>query len=197
MLNEIASRFEANLGRSRNLIDIYDRSISEGGKGVFTSDLLRVAVVLLHASLEDLLRSLAEWKLPTAEPGALEAVPLSGTSDPRRRRFSMTELAKHRGSTVNEIVRESVRFYLERSSYNDVGQIRRLIEMCGGDPNVVNEVSRWVGPMLRRRHWIVHRADRSTTTTLEHEPQPLAREIVEMWFAKVEQLGRGTLDQFR
>ncbi len=35
----------------RDLVDIYDRSVSEGGGGVFTSDLLRVAVVLLHASL--------------------------------------------------------------------------------------------------------------------------------------------------
>ncbi len=31
MLNEIVKRFEANLGRSRNLIDIYDRAISQRG----------------------------------------------------------------------------------------------------------------------------------------------------------------------
>ena len=40
----------------------------QGRRSVQDTDILRAAVVLLHATLEDLLRSLADWKLPTAEP---------------------------------------------------------------------------------------------------------------------------------
>ncbi len=199
MLDEIGSRFENNLRRVRNLVEIFDRlSPEDVDREIFASDLLRASIVLLHAALEDLLRSLAEWKLPTAAPAALASVPLQGVSDPRRTRFTMPELAKHRGRSVDDVVRDSVLFYLERSSYNDPGDVKRIVATCGGNPSVVEGFVRWMGPIMRRRHWIVHRADHSRTLEgRRHEAQAVDRATVNTWIDKVEQLGDSILNEFR
>ena len=62
----IRQRFGENLDRVRNLVSLYSSSVGvgQGRRTVQDADILRAAVVLLHATLEDLLRSLAEWKLP-------------------------------------------------------------------------------------------------------------------------------------
>ena len=69
MKDEIARRFELNLSRVQSLIKAYENALpgSQGRPPVVTTDILRASVVFLHASLEDLLRSLLEWKLPAAK----------------------------------------------------------------------------------------------------------------------------------
>ncbi|MCP4594168.1 MAG: hypothetical protein GY842_25850 [bacterium] len=200
MLAEIESLFESNLSRVRNIVTLYDQATADGpGQAeVLWTDVLRGAVVLLHASLEDLLRSLAAWKLPTAEPNALESIPLEGGADPRRTRFSMPELAKHRGKTVDEVVSASIESYLERSSYGHPGEIKRLLEICGGDRSVVDSYSRWLGPMMERRHWIVHQVDRKRKAgPADQRTNPLQRRTVAIWIEQVEDLTRTILEQFR
>lgn len=200
MLGAIEKRFEGNVRRVRNIVDVYDQ-LTPGGRGrrdVSSIDLLRAAVVLLHASLEDLLRSLAEWKLPTASPDALESIPLAGTSDPRRTRFSVAELARHRGRAVDEVIEDSVTFHLERSNYNNPGEIKTVVEMCGGDSSIVNSFARWMGPMMQRRHWIAHRADRNSTMGRgHHEARSLSRGTVMTWIDQTEQMAREILKEFR
>jgi hypothetical protein len=72
MRTEIESRFKANLARVRQLVQTYEGLVG-GGAGrssVANTDILRAAVVLLHATMEDLIRSVSEWKLPTAPAAA-------------------------------------------------------------------------------------------------------------------------------
>ena len=68
VVDGIGKQFEANLDRVRNLVNLYSASFGkgQGRRPGPDADILRAAVVLLHATLEDLLRSLAEWKIPTA-----------------------------------------------------------------------------------------------------------------------------------
>ena len=78
---EISNRFDLNIKRVKNLVSIYRLILSGPGKGRRghqESDVLRAATVLLHASMEDVLRSLAYWKLPTAAPAVLDNIPLVG-----------------------------------------------------------------------------------------------------------------------
>ena len=81
-------------------------------------------MVLLHATLEDLLRGLAEWKLPTAPATSLDRIPLAGSGKPKER-FALVDLAEFRGQTVDAVIAQSVDAYLERSSYNHPGEIAR------------------------------------------------------------------------
>jgi len=79
--DEIELRFRANLARVDDLIDLYETIalVVPGKKLTKASDILRAAVVLLHATLKDLLRSLAGWKLPASPAASLRQVPLAGT----------------------------------------------------------------------------------------------------------------------
>lgn len=127
ILDEIRSRFLNNLVRVTNLVDVYS---SKSGKGrgrrpVQDTDILRAAVVLLHATLEDLLRSLAEWRLPTAKPEALAEIPICGTK--RGARIGLQELAGFRGETINEIIVRSVREHLEKTAVSGwIAAVQRL-----------------------------------------------------------------------
>src|SRR5947208_1955802 len=111
MREEIQLRFQSNLQRVRNVVGVY-ASGSEKRKGrraVQESDILRAAVVLLHATLEDLLRSLADWKLPTAPPEALADIPLAGTKG--KKTLGLQELAGFRGRRVDDVIALSVTEY--------------------------------------------------------------------------------------
>ena len=61
MKPEIEHRFADNLTRVESLVAAYDTQVAARGAAgrvaVPTADLLRAAVVFLHATLEDLLRS--------------------------------------------------------------------------------------------------------------------------------------------
>ncbi len=200
MLATIESQFESNLRRVRNMLDLYDQAVAAGPgfDEVLWTDVLRGAVVLVHASLEDMLRSLAAWKFPTAPPDVLGSIPLTGVDDARRTRFGMPELARHRGKTVDDVVTASVEDYLQRATYGHPGEVKSLLAGCGGDPNVVDSYTRWLGPMMARRHWIVHRVDREPPA--DHRSQglrPLRRYTVATWIDKVERLARALVEQFR
>lgn len=62
VLLTLEERFRINLDRVRSVVALYDQVTgpSPGRPGVQESELLRVAVVYLHAAPEDLLRGLAE-----------------------------------------------------------------------------------------------------------------------------------------
>ena len=95
MKSEIENRFNGNLDRVEYLVALYETGSSGSGRrAVDTSDILRSAVVFLHATLEDFLRSLLEWKLPTAQASYLKDVPLVGKKP--RSTFSLDDLALFR-----------------------------------------------------------------------------------------------------
>jgi len=108
MKQEISDRFDLNIARVRNLVSIYRTQLSGPGKGRRghqETDVLRAALVLLHASMEDVLRSLAYWKLPAAGPAVLERIAIVGGTNTK---FHLGNLAAHRGKTVDEVIKESV-----------------------------------------------------------------------------------------
>jgi hypothetical protein len=68
VLVALEDRFHENLERVTDLVVLYDRVTGPASRrpSVQESELLRMAVVFLHAALEDLLRGVAEWRLPAA-----------------------------------------------------------------------------------------------------------------------------------
>src|SRR4051794_30818350 len=80
------ARFTANLVRADGLVEIYhmtsflrDSTHAMGGAEhpsieVHYSDILRAAVVLVHATLEELLRSIAATLLPFADEATLNTI---------------------------------------------------------------------------------------------------------------------------
>jgi hypothetical protein len=159
MKQQIEQRFVLNLARVKNLVAIYRIQLAgpgRGRRGHQETDVLRAATVLLHASLEDVLRSLAYWKLPAAAAPVLEQVPLVGGTATK---FNLGTLAAHRGKTVAEVIKESTDASLERSNYNNQSEVSNLLQSLGLNTAPLAPFMATLGQAMQRRHQIVHRAD--------------------------------------
>jgi hypothetical protein len=145
-----------------------------------TQDILRAAVVLIHAQLEEFLRTMARTLLPEGDEGCLNEIPLAGLGG-RKDRFLLGKLAQHRGKMVDEVLRASVSEYLERSNYNSTTEIANLLRTLGFDvPEHDNQFAE-IEQMIERRHKIVHRADRFEDANSALALQPIAINDVADW----------------
>lgn len=188
---EIQNRFQNNLNRVRNLVGVYNSATGRGPgrRPAQDSDILRAAIVLLHAALEDLLRSLAEWRLPFADPEAFVEVPLSGLK--RGEKFGLHHLAAFRGQTVDDVFAKSVSEYLEKSNYSHPGDVKSVLIGIGVAIDVDRDACAEIAAMMSRRHWIAHRLDRNPKSgSGHHSVKSLSTVTVFQWVQAVDQLGQ-------
>jgi hypothetical protein len=195
MKSEIENRFNDNLERVEHLLALYETlTTGPGRRPVGTSDILRSAVVFLHATLEDFLRGLLEWKLPSAQASYLRDIPLTGKKP--RSSFTLEDLAPFRESNVEDLISRSFADHLERSNFNDPGEVSSVLESIGLMRSLLDPYRDKLGPMMKRRHWIVHRADRNKATgSGQHAALGLQRATVETWSNAVRQFGTSLLNQ--
>jgi hypothetical protein len=152
-------RIEENIDRAVSLLQLFEHLSEIEAEG--RDDLLRAAVVFIHAYLEDFLRTLASELLPVGDENCLKDIPLAGAgSFGRSEKFVLAQLAQHRGKTVDDLLRLSVSDYLSRSNYNSLAEISALLTRLGFKPEDHNKGFDAIDQMIQRRHQIVHRADR-------------------------------------
>jgi hypothetical protein len=187
MLPEIKFKFDDNIGRVKNLVTLYTNlhaGESQGRRPVNSSDVLRAATVLLHATLEEFLRGLSRWKLPAASEEVLNEIPLVGYQ--RADKFFLGRLSCHRGRTVDEIIEASIEKYLERSNYNNTTEITHLMLSIGVEIERVNGVYPVLTELMERRHLIVHRADRDDCPgSGHHRTRSISKEKISQWINAV------------
>jgi hypothetical protein len=171
------NRLEESFNRTADLVEV-SKTISNQQTA---ADILRAAVVVAHAYLEDFLRTLATALLPERGERSLDEVPLAGLSG-RAEKFLLGKLAQHRGKLVDDVLRQSVSEYLERSSFNSTDEIARLLETLGFKVSDFNQNFAAIDQMITRRHQIVHRADK-VKTLAGYNLQPIQREVVIRWMA--------------
>lgn len=192
---EIEEQFRFNLDRVSQLVTLFETNAGGAGRPtVAQSDILRAAVVMLHATLEDLLRSFESWKIPTLPADALARIPLKGT---KQEKFSLVELADFRGQTVDAVIEQSCTEKLERSNYNNVSEIVDILRRLGVQ---TDELMRAHGSVLSvlmsRRHLIVHRFDRNDQQGKgQHVARPISAAIVRKWLDTVRAFGNDLLGQ--
>ena len=200
MREVIRQRVESNIGRVRNLIEIYETHLmgkGSGRRGHLETDVLRSATVFLHASLEDFLRSLAYWKLPEAEKSVIDNIPIVG-SEGNAKKFWLGELVEHRGKSVDELITESVNEYLERSNYNNIDELSSFLNSISVDPAKVNNRFSDLSELMERRHQIVHRGDIDESGGRgNHRVRSLGRSPISRWVAAVEEFTRAVLAEIR
>ena len=192
MRDRILEKLNQNLARVESLVVTYETHPDAQGAGRKRHevlDVLRAAVVLLHASLEEILRDLAYWKLPNAAPDVLNRIPWVGHTPSKK--LALGEIANHRGKTVDEIMTESVNAHLERSNFNSVTEMSALLESVGIDVGQINARFTDLQALMDRRHQIVHRADRQQTVIGrgDHQIRAINKEMVRGWTSAVEDFG--------
>jgi hypothetical protein len=203
VLLSVEERFRVNLDRVQDVVILYDRVTgpSPGRPSVQESELLRVAVVFLHAALEDLLRGLAEWRLPAASADVLSQIPFAG-GDGRRTTLTLGDLVSYRGQLVEEVVSMSVIAYLRRSSYNTTDDIARLMGQIGltqeARKRLMGARAADLSVIMSRRHQIAHRLDRNEVSGRgHHAATSLGRTTVERWIDIVRKFAKELLDEIR
>jgi len=187
MHEEIQSRLGANLDRVRAIVEVYQEraGTGPGRRSVATVDLLRAAVVFLHATLEDVLRSALEWKWPQSTAREhLADIPLVGHRKPK---IELADLLPHRGKTIDDVIRQSIETQLERSNFNNVGEVKAALKRAGLDPALVAPYQTRLAGMIGRRHNIVHHAERHDSVGPgRHGAGSLARTVVATWVDAVD-----------
>ena len=162
-----------NINRVKNLIKIYERIKDD--KTEHNTDVLRAAVVLLHAALEDCLRSISYSKLPFALPEELNKM---------QYKVPLGRVAEYREKTINELVEDIVFENLERATYNNQEDISKTLK------SLAITIEKFDLPLLdtaiKRRHKIVHRADRGDKDGETGGITPIQTAHVLKWVEQVE-----------
>lgn len=161
--------FDKNFGRLNNLLILHKSLPTERGpRSSQKMDILRATTVLIHATLEDYLRNLLLWKLPTAPREKLSKIPLVNTSEiTRATKFDLGDLALYREETVDDVITASVKQYLDTVSFNNTTDIAGWLAAIS--IKITAELQALfpsLDDMIKRRHNIVHRADRNDS---DHE----------------------------
>jgi hypothetical protein len=189
MRDEIAEHSALNLARVRELVRVHEGLAADdpGAASSEATDVLRAAVVFLHATLEDVLRTLLERRwLRVADPRTFDDVPIATGPDLRQQKITLADLVLHRGKSVADLVQESIDAHLERSSFNHVGDIKTALARSGVDARSVAPYEGALAAMMSRRHQIVHRADMPQVFgSGRRAATPLALATVEAWIAAV------------
>jgi len=160
---------------------------------VADADILRAAVVLLHASLEDFLRTLSRVRLPAASEDVLNSIPIAGSGSSRAEKFALGKLCAFRGKTVDDVIKQSVDEFLERSNYNTTIEIAGLLRNLGLKVETLNGRFAEIDEMMRRRHMIVHRADRSESKGRGKQiANSLSAVTVERWLDATREFAHAT-----
>ncbi len=203
LLVALEGRFRENLDRVRSLVDLYDRvtGLTSGRPSVQEAELLRTAVIFLHASLEDLLRNLAEWRLPAASTEVLSQIPFVG-GDGRRTTLTLGDLAAHRDRPVEYIISKSVIAYLNRSSYNNPEDIAKLLGQVGltqkTKERLMSSYAKPLRALMSRRHQIAHRLDRNDVSGRGHHMAlSIGKATIERWSSIVRRFGNELLAEVR
>ncbi|MCA9643932.1 MAG: hypothetical protein H6718_16160 [Polyangiaceae bacterium] len=163
MKERIAANLRANIARVRSLVGAYDtlNTPGAGRPSVQQVDVLRAAVVLLHATLEDVIRTSSEEILPAASEEVLNEIGFPDGQDKTKPKFTLGELHPFRGRSVDDLIREAVRARLQRSNYNSVTEVAAALNRIGLKPTVLDPDQDEMESLMKRRHLIVHRADKN------------------------------------
>lgn len=163
------SRFLINISRCYNLVGIAEKLVEfeehDGAK-----DVLRNVVVLLHATLEDLVRTAAiDRFLDFAPDEAISQIPVFLNESTFLSKTSLQELKQFGEKPASQIIKDSIRFELEKRSITNVDKLSGMMKTIGIDVSKCNESFSEIAEMMRRRHNIVHRADFKTDIEVKNE----------------------------
>ena len=192
-LARIERRFTLNMGRVASLTSIYENTPEKSIPNAQRQDLLRSAVVFIHASIEDMVRELLKWKNPIESDtfaGSLKFV-MDPDGFETKDKITIAELRRWKDKTVSSILDESTEVHLKKRSFNDTTELASTIKLLGVDVQTFEAHLPAIAECMVRRHNIVHRSDRPDHTLFTHgQPTALSFDDVKKWYLATGQVGK-------
>jgi hypothetical protein len=181
-IDESIDRFVTTLRRAEHLAKFAETAFPQGRYSETKDDILRAAVVLLHATLEDFLRYLGTKFISSSnDKDVLNKISLLGSRG-RTEKFSLGELAAHRDKTVKQLIAESVEAHFNKRSFSNTDQISQVLESVGVPIGEVGNFYPCLGELMAKRHDIVHEGDlKPSNKPGERDTKPIDPNKIKEW----------------
>ena len=151
---EILNRNSFNIIRISKLLDEFGKTNNQ--------DLLKMCVVYLHASAEDVLRNVFYYHLLFTDQDSLnDKIPLVG-SDGKKEKFTLHDLKQYKSKTVEELLADSFEEYVSRLTFNNTNDIIHVFNKFKIDHKEIEPLLTKLQTIFSRRHLIVHNFDLKT-----------------------------------
>ena len=192
MLVQITAILDENLGRVENLISLYGPE-TRGRRTVEDTDVLRGALVLLHAGMGGLPPILDGLEDQYLQRGYAKHLRLPRTTPSARQPKSL--LASWQRIVASQLtisISYAVKSHLEEyQSFNNLGEVTKALKQCGISANAVeaNNFGK-LTEMIARRHNIVHKADRNDVAVGQgnHKTKSLRKSTIEAYVGSIKSL---------
>ena len=158
------SSFLGSLARSYELVELYEdlNQDTKYNSDPSLKDVLRASVVVAHGTLEEFLRQLGVKLFLESDDvvSRLRDIPLANERNQiRAEKFTLADLERFRGISVDDLISKSVYDYYQRSTYNNVEDIINLLRTLDISYENIKVFLPDIATMIRRRHEIVHKTD--------------------------------------
>ena len=175
----IRNVFDLSFNRSLSLIHRSKRlhKIIDDSEFIdYMNDVVRAAIVFIHSALETSLREIIRVSLK-AKDLDISYIPLVALDEipSRKEKYTLKDLATHRGKTIEQVINESIDQYLRTLSFNNTTDIANGLKKIQLPSQTVEQYYSNLNDMIQRRHQIVHEGDlkRIRGSSLEFEPVDL------------------------
>ncbi|MGA2441429.1 MAG: HEPN domain-containing protein [Tepidisphaeraceae bacterium] len=184
-IDAVKTRLGYNIKRVENLLSLYDE-LAANKESNYANDILRSAVVLLHATLEDVLRGLLKWKKMRSNHKQLTDIQFY-LDEKESKHITLSQLAAvedkdFEDMTIRAFIKDTIKRHYDRESFSNRRQINYALEALGLTPSAYAVPLNNIEPMTTRRHLIVHQSDRCEPVEGKHgKLTEIAKEDVEKW----------------
>lgn len=154
--------FDQNIRRVEALCKIYTllQNDHKSQSEYKNTDVLRSAVVLLHASFEDYFRTiLIQWLPLKAQTATLKEISLPTRSGKRAEKFSFVDLIEYKEKNIEELLKDAVNKKFHATSFNNYKDIISWMKKIGLNDKGFSRQDE-IEKAIKRRHTIVHETDR-------------------------------------
>lgn len=192
----IRRRFQRNIERCQGILDSiwYSDEFEEGYSSEVQDDLARALVVYLHASLEDLLRTILIQHY-RRNPTKLLTDHNHSKEIPDRAELWKTLSEFESSGTVETFIDHWIRKILGKESFSNQSQVAGFLKVTGFTIEDQEVYMRLFEALIQRRHDIVHNADLNPNEA-NHEPAEIDLYVVEEWMNAVQGFGEQVIGAF-
>lgn len=157
-LSHLTKRYDLNYQRAvRLLLHVFrGMKADDPDSAAVGDDVIRSAIVFIHAAMEDFIRSVGRLRYPVCKGALLTSIPLPGF---KGEKFTLADLSTFCDSTVADVVQRAVDGYFSRKTFNSGSEVMGFLRSVKIECIHTDDYLPFINELQTRRHCIVHQAD--------------------------------------